>query len=218
MKKLGCLLLACLLSVSALAEGLTLRVVGMTSDGELIHELTADNGQKIYFTALEPMPYVQLEDVNFDGVSDIAVCVSAGASNAFFEFFVYDDGVYVQAAHDGQGYGLANYQLYPEQGMVMSQANNGHAGALHEWRLFCWQGTDLKLVRSAVSQNHAEYTMTDNTFVTTEYLHEYEITVRDHASLEGDVIWQTVVSDQAMLDSNVFEAESAALWQGIAGT
>ena len=215
MKKWLCLLLACLLPIAALAESLTLRVVGMTSDGSLIHELTTENGQRIYFTALEPSPEVWMEDVNFDGANDIVACVGAGASNMFFEFFVYEDGVYVQASHDGTGDGLCNYQLYPELNMVLTQANNGHAGALHEWRLFRWEGTSLQLIRSAVSQNRQEYDMTENAFVTTEYLSEYEITVRDHGGWEGEIIWQATVSESDMIDGWVFEQESAALWQGI---
>ena len=94
-KYLAILLLLCLL-LPAQAE-----IVGKTSNGEHIHAYTADNGQTIYFTALEPDPFITRQDVNFDGQEDLLVCVSAGASNGYFEFFVREDERYVQSSHDG---------------------------------------------------------------------------------------------------------------------
>jgi len=214
MKRLLIALVLCLLPLCAGAESLTTHIVGRTSEGEHIHQLIADNGQALYFTALEPAPFVQKEDVNFDGAPDIVVCVSQGASNGFFEFFVYDNGAYVQAMHEGLGYGLANYQLYPEKGLVLSQASNGHAGALHEWFLFRWRGTDLQLVSSAVSTELTESAFTDTAWTQTVYNDRYHITVMrygEHA-WEWEVVWQQVATVDDMLAGDIFDQERAALF------
>ena len=193
------------------------QIVGRTSEGEHIHQLMADNGQALYFTALEPEPFVKKEDVNFDGVPDIVVCVSSGASNGHFEFFVNDNGTYVQAAHDGMDAGLANYQLYPEQGAVLSQATAGHAGALHVWHLFRWQGTDLKMISSSVSDELSESTFTDTAWTQTVYSGLYEVTVMHYGEnvWDWEVVLQKVVTEDDMIAGDIFEEERIALWQGL---
>lgn len=217
MKRLLLLLLLCLLPCLAAAETLPARAVGRTSEGENIFELIADNGQALYFTSIEPAPFVKKEDVNFDGVPDIVVCVSSGASNGYFEFFVNNNGQYVQAAHDGMGAGLANYQLYPEQGAVFSQASAGHAGALHVWHLFRWQGTDLQLVSSAVSDELTESTFTDISWTQTVYSGLYEVTVTHYGenAWEWEVVLQKTVTEEDIITGNIFEEERAILWQGL---
>lgn len=115
--------------LSPAAEGANASTVilGMTADWDYIHQYIAPNGQALYFTAVEEAPPITFRDVNFDGVTDIVIFVSMGASNFFTEFFVYDTaaGEYIRAEHRGIDYGLCNYQLYPEYGIVVSQANNG---------------------------------------------------------------------------------------------
>ena len=139
----------------AAAEGALVKV-GATNEGRGIFRYEADNGQALYFLALEPV--IRYEDVNFDGVQDIVVSTVMGASNFFYEFFVRDGDEYVLAEHVGAEYGLCNYELYPDQGLVLSAQNNGYAGALFDRHLFRWEGATLTLVRSAVS---SEYSTTE---------------------------------------------------------
>ena len=142
-------LFAFLLPLTASCEAMRLpviQIVGHTGDGEYIHAYMADNGQTVHFTAPDENPSVTLEDVNLGGIPDLICTTSAGVSNAFCEFFVYQDGVYVQAEYPGMSYGLCNNVLYPEYGLVFSHDNNGFAGALFEDCLFTWDGTDLRFL------------------------------------------------------------------------
>lgn len=208
MKKILLALILLCMAFSAQAE-----IVGRTSEGEFIHSYTADNGQLIYFTALEDEPFIEKADVNFDGLEDLVVCVSAGASNGFFEFFVYDGENYVQASHDGIGYGICNYQLYPEKGLVLSHANNGFAGALHEACLFKWDGTNLKMIRRAVSDLDSEYIWYDDGYALRSYDNRLRVTVGMYnASGEWEVVLEESVS---LTDEGWYAREEAIFWQGL---
>lgn len=66
------------------------------------------------------------------------IITSQGASNEYCEFFVLSDGRYVMANHYGMEYGLPNYKLYPEKGIVSIYANNGNGGSLYEENLLRW--------------------------------------------------------------------------------
>lgn len=189
-------------------------IVGRTSNGENIHAYTAGNGQTIYFTSLEEDPFIQQEDVNFDGTDDLIVCVSAGASNGYFEFFVWDRQQYVQSSHDGMGYGVCNYQLFPEKGLVLSHANNGFAGMLHEWCLFRWEGTELKMIRRAVSDLDSEYIWYDDGYALRSYDDRARVTVRLYnASMDE---WETALEESVSLqEESWLSREEAAFWQGL---
>ena len=202
------LLLLCLL-VPAQAE-----IVGETSSGEHIHAYTADNGQVIYFTALEDEPFIEKADVNFDGVEDLVVVVSAGVSNAFCEFFVFDGEKYVQAAHDGMPYGICNYSLYPEKGLVFSHANNGFAGAMHENRIFRWEGTNLQQVAYATAEMQSEYIWYENGYVLYSYNDRLQVTVRVYN--DQTETWETTMDEVVFLDEySWLDREQKALWQGL---
>lgn len=143
------------------------KIVGTTGDGDFIHVFEADNRQNLYFTAMEEYPYILREDVNFDGMNDYVVHVTLGASNFFSEFFVRQGDNYVRAEHPGIDYGVCNYSLIPERGYVVSRANNGSAGALHETCIFQWNGTKLHLVRQAVAEERTEWESFSDRFVET---------------------------------------------------
>ena len=194
----------------------TAQIVGRTSDGDYIHTYAAPNGQTIYFTALESEPNVIMRDVNFDGQEDLVVMTVMGASNFFCEFFVFDNGQYVQAKHEGLGYGLCNYELYPESGIVGSHADNGYAGALHEDFLFRWEGTNLRLIRQGSSEELTETKFGDEAYTVTTYRNRLHIMIRDYSSgdYEGTVLWDNIVELDDM-DAAMFGQEKAVLWQGI---
>ena len=208
MKKVLLTLLLLCVAFSAQAE-----IVGQTSDGEYIHAYTADNGQVIYFTALEEAPFVEKADVNFDGALDLVACVGQGASNYFFEFYVWDGSRYAYAPHEGIGYGLCNYRLYPEKGLVLSHANNGFAGALHEVCLFKWEGTALQMIRRAVSDLDSEYIWYDDGYALRSYDNRLHVTVSG-CTLSGE--WETLLEENVSLaDDSWYAREESALWQGL---
>lgn len=190
--------------------------VGRTSEGDHIMQYTADNGQQIYFTTIEPQPVVKMQDVNFDGQNDVVVFVAMGASNHFCEFFIFANGQYHQAWHDGIGNGLCNYTLLPELRIVQTQANNGYAGALHETCLFRWEGNDLKLIRRAVSKERMEAEHSGDRYTLHTHMDEVRVTVRDYSSgeYEGELMWEETVKLDGS-EKKAFETEHQMLWQGI---
>jgi len=191
-------------------------IVGRAVNGDYIMACDAPNGQRLYFTSIEKKPVIKMEDVNFDGVADIVVFTAMGASNHFCEFFVCDDGQYRMAEHDGAEHGLCNYHLMPEKGLVVTQANNGSAGALHDHCIFRWDGGNLRLIRRAVSKELTETDWQQDRYTTITYLQKLRVTIRDYTGdeYEGKVIWEEIVE----LDGTVpdfFERENEALWAGL---
>lgn len=193
-------------------------VLGRTADWYYIHQYTAPNGQNIYFTALEENVHLIYEDVNFDGFQDIVVHSVMGASNFFSEFFVYSPTYadYVRVVNDSGEDRLCNYQLYPEYGLVGTQANNGNAGLLHVWNLYQWEGNELIRIRSAVSDEWTEDSFEGQTYTSTIHGDTLHITVRDHTNAnEESVLWELIIPKEDTDYRDVFNEETEALWQGI---
>ncbi len=182
-----------------------------------IHQYIAPNGKPIYFAALQREPHITFEDVNFDGWEDIVVLTISGATNAFYEFFVYDPAQdeYLQACHLEEENGLCNYVLYPEAGIVGSHGNNGSAGAEHEDYLYRWEGETLKLIRSSVSENLTVTDFRPGVLTTTIYTDMLHITVRDHMNGEHTILWEQTISREDADFTDIFAKEEEALWQGI---
>jgi len=196
--------------------------VGMSYNGDSIYSWLAPNEQTLYFTALED-PLIKFEDVNFDGHEDVVIFISRGASNFFTEFFVWDDGQYVYAKHPGLEHGICNYHLYPEYGIVHSDAQNGSAGAEHEDVLLRWEGTDLQVIRRAVSENATEMTWFSDGGGYTMHtdLQNLHVRVWDYTANvpEGELIYETIISHQSIESgeayTRLFAGEQEALWRGI---
>lgn len=129
-----------LLAAPACAE-----VVGRAGN-DYIHRWVAPNGQELYFVSMEEDPFVQMKDVNFDGVEDVVVITFRGAANFGVEFFVWDGGAYVPVEHPGADR-LVNYELYSELALVETGANDGLAGMLGDRQLWRWDGAKMTLVR-----------------------------------------------------------------------
>ncbi len=171
MKKRLCSLLLVLLLLPAAAPAEVVGREGMYGD-EYIHRIEAPNGQALYYLSKEEEAFVSYRDVNFDGMEDIVVISSQGASNTWFLFFVWDGENYVRAGWDaGDDTGLPNYELLAGDGLVLASCNDGWAGGLHHRWLYRWEGTDLRLVRSAVSEEYQEMAVDGQTgaVVTTTY-------------------------------------------------
>ena len=156
------------------------------------------------------------QDVNFDGRNDLVFYTSMGASNAWCEFFVFDGVRYHYVEHPGSEYGLPNYELHPQQGLVSTHANNGSAGALHENCLFRWEGNQLKLIRRAVGEEYKETDYQADRYVETTWNDRIRFRVyhQSEETGEGTVVFEEI---SGLTDSitGVFERENAALWQGL---
>lgn len=218
MKKWLVYLFALLLCLPAQAEQNT-NVLGCMPDGEYIHQYAAQNGQLLWFTALEENPYVKYEDVNFDGREDIVIFTIRGASNFFTVFYIYDaqTDMYVMATHPGDENGICNYILHPELGIVESQANNGSAGANHEFRLYRWEGTQLQCIRTALSEELTESVHRDGVYTVTTYTGMLHMTVRDHTLGDWDssLVWEKTIVVEEEAYHAAHAEEMAALWQGL---
>lgn len=206
--------------LSALQNGAAQRTTILTQESvdRYIHQYIAPNGKPVYFSAALREPIVSFDDVNFDGSMDIVALIISGVSNAYYAFFVYNpqtDAYERALLLDGEE-ALRNYQLHPDRRVVVSQGSNGAAGALHETYLYRWEGSALKLVRSAVSEDLTVMEFDDHRFTTTLYDGLLHMTVRDHQQGgEGDILWEKTIplEDSKLLD--VLEEEEAALWQGL---
>lgn len=217
MKRLCCLLAALVLLPSC---GLAAVVGhdGMYAD-RYIHRIEAPNGQALYYLSTEEEETVLWKDVNFDGTEDMVVYSAHGAANFWSLFFVWDGNAYVRAGWDaGDDAGLPNYELLPEDGLVLAGCNDGLAGGLHRRWLFRWEGTDLRLVRMAVSE-HAQETAIDaqtGALVTTTDNGRLRVRVTEPDGQGGmRVLWEGAVTlEQAANDPQAFAQEDAAFWQG----
>ncbi|HIU07307.1 MAG TPA: hypothetical protein IAD48_02040 [Candidatus Limiplasma pullistercoris] len=219
MKKRLCSLLLVLLLLPAAAPAEVVGREGMYGD-EYIHRIEAPNGQALYYLSKEEEAFVTYRDVNFDGMEDIVVISVQGASNTWFLFFVWDGENYVRAGWDaGDDTGLPNYELLAGDGLVLASCNDGWAGGLHHRWLYRWEGTDLRLVRSAVSEEYREMAVDGQTgaVVTTTYNDRMSVCVIEPGDEGGQrVLWEGIVTqEQAASDPQAFAQEEAAFWQGI---
>lgn len=92
---------------------------------------------------LEDGEICSFEDVNFDGHDDLVLVTLAGASNACYTFYLWDEETGGYEWFGGED--LWNYQLYPNQRIVLSNATSGWAGLLHENRVYGWDETGRAL-------------------------------------------------------------------------
>ena len=212
-------LLAALVLLAAPASG---EIVGVTPQEEYIHRYTAPNGQEIYYVSREDeWATVQQADVNFDGHDDLVFLITLGASNGFFEFYLWEDGQYVLAGRNAlHDEGLPNYTLLPEQKLVSTYHQIGWAGLLREEHVFRWKGSDLELVRYAVSENQKTAVFEDDVFVTIENNDLVHVCVFEcrygEEGREDAVIFEQIVSMKEGFDEQaLMDAQEQALWNGL---
>ncbi len=190
------------------------QIVGTTAQGDYICAYQASSGQTIYFVSMEADPFVTFDDVNFDGREDIVVTTARGATNCYYEFFVWTPGGYVRAEHPGVD-GIANYGLYAAGEYVLSSVNAGNAGALYEDCLFTWDGTELHLIRRATSDNLREYRTEGGAFVTVLHDRKIDLTVYGYAA-DGEVtILHQEVIDMNRMGPELLEEMEQRLWDGL---
>ena len=177
MKKFVILLAAMLLiALPALAEIQPAAVpVGeqLTTDGDNIIIVRVDfsGAEKeipsvytaVYSTwLLDDGSLCNMQDVNFDGHDDLVITTIAGASNAAYTFYLWNEETGSFEWFGGED--LWNYQLYPAQRMVQSHGTSGWAGLLHSDVVYAWDetGRQLKPVRSSEWDTLSEFTSEQN--------------------------------------------------------
>lgn len=201
------------------ADAQSTTVLGATADWWYIHEYIAPNGQRICFTGMEDQADVYFEDVNFDGIEDIVAVSVRGANNFFSEYFVYDPdaGEYVRAVTDSDEERLCNVQLHPESGLVVTYTNAGSAGLTHVWNIYRWEGTNLTLLRSAVSDEWVEDISEGQTYTQIIHGDTLHVTVRDHTlgSYDDCIVWEVILPKDDIDFESLYKQELEALWQGI---
>lgn len=215
-------LLLCLLSALLLAAPAAGEIVSKTPQQAYIHRYIAPNAQEIYYVSREKeWATVRQEDVNFDGHDDLVFLITLGASNGFFEFWVFDGTQYVLAGRNAlTDDGMPNYALHEEQGLVSTYHQMGWAGLLHEAHIFRWEGNDLRLVRYAVSENHRSSVFEGDVFVTIEnndlvHMRVFECRYGEDERTD-EVIYERIVSRKEGFDEQALLQEMRqALWKGL---
>ncbi len=174
------------------------------------------DGHAIHFISEWDAPVITWEDVNFDDMADIVVMVNQGTSNAYYEFFIWEDGEYVYAERDTAGY-LANYQLMPEYGLVQCTGTSGMAGMLFQTDIYRWEGTKLVRVRSAVSDYLEETVWDEDSFTTVSWNEKFRLVVRDYTqdAYEGQVTWEKICPLADMENGLWDQQMESALWNGL---
>ena len=213
MKAKGFILLSAAIMISmCLAITASAEIVGRTADG-YIHRYTADNGQEIYFVSIEEDAPVKYDDVNFDGHPDLAVVTALGASNAYYEFYVWNGSEYEYAEHWAEK--IINYELADGQYLV-SRSNDGNAGALFHAEICVWDGNVLKTIRTMVSEEETSIVWEGRIRTQTMNLDRLHVTLWEADSLAGEaaVLWEKTY-EPFPEDPAVFDEIEAHLWEGL---
>lgn len=212
------LTLALCLLIPAAASAEVLGTAGMYGDQRIV-TVEAPNGQTLYVLSMEEEPHVEYADVNFDGREDVVVLTSQGASNGFYQFFVYNGETYERVVWNaGEDMGIPNYVLYPETGLVGARVHEGMVGLMHHEWLFRWEGTQLSCVRYAQGAPYSE-TIDAETGVVTTLQDDHRVTLRvlePRTDGADAVLWEEThaITDEAALTA-ALDAEQAALWEGL---
>lgn len=177
MKRLIAVMVCLLLPLLCLAEGMPDFEGILSEEGEYLRRYIAPDGQEIMYTSMSDDEYVYAEDVNFDGVDDLVALTMLGASNCGYTFFVSTPDGYQLVMTDEMMY---NYQLLPGQQAVMTDLDEGWAGALCRMAVYVWDGYELRLVRTAVSEAD-------------ETREKLRMSVTDLTGAEPFIVWQAEV-------------------------
>ena len=212
------------LCLAAMATGAAADVVGtegMYGD-QYIHRILAPNGQELYYTAKEKDEWMQIKDVNFDGVDDIVVTTALGAGNAFYAFFVWDGEKYVRATYNaGEDTGIANYELYPELGLVYAGSSDGFAGALHHRYLYRWEGAELLCMRMAIAEEHTQWDFDSASGVTLAtqdgriHARVLEPVYSETDGRRDEVLWEEIVTLEDYERLEIQKQEDEMLWSSL---
>ena len=130
----------------------------------------------------------EMQDVNFDGREDLVIVTAAGASNATYTFYLWNEETGGFEWFGGED--LWNYQLYPAQGLVQSHATSGWAGLLHSDTVYAWDesGRNLVPVRSSEWDTLTEITSEQNgEYMRYNEMHDDSMLVETYVDYENDI-------------------------------
>ena len=187
-------------------------IVGRTADG-YIHRFTADNGQEIYFVSTSKEAFVQYDDVNFDGHQDLAVATVLGASNTWYEFYLWNGNEYEYAERWTAD--IVNYELADGK-YVLSRSNDGSAGMLFHAQICVWDGNVLKPIRTMVSEEENTIVWEGRIKTETLNLDRLQVTVWELSDPVGaaEVLWEKTY-EPLPEDPAVFEEMERHFWEGL---
>ena len=188
-------------------------IVGRTSDG-YIHRWTADNGQEIFFVSNTEEPMVEKDaDVNFDGHPDLAIVTFLGASNAYYEFYIWNGSEYEYA--ERQTGEIVNYSLADGKYLV-SRSNDGSAGMLFHAQICVWDGSVLKSIRTMVSEEETSIVWEGRIGTQTTNLDRLHAVVWQTDGLVGEatVLWEKTY-EPFPEDPGASDEMEAHLWDGL---
>lgn len=198
--------------VLALFHTANAEVVGRTADG-CIHRYIADNGQEIYFVSLEEDAMVRYDDVNFDGHPDLVAVVALGASNARYEFYLWNGSEYAYA--DRWTDDIVNYELVDGKYLV-SRRDDGNAGMLFKTQICVWDGNVLKPLRTMVSEEETVIEWNGRIMTKTMNLDRLHVTLWEAEDPVGaaEVLWEKTY-EPLPEGREFFEETEARLWDGL---
>ena len=81
--------------------------------------------------------------------------------------------------------------------------------------LYRWEGTNLKLVRSAVSDEWSEEIFEGQTYTNIIHGDTLHVTVCDYTGYDAIVLWEIIITKEDAEYRDIFTEEQEALWQGI---
>ena len=188
-------------------------IVGRTYDG-YIHRWTAGNGQDLYFVSNTEEPLVETDkDVNFDGHPDLAVVTVLGASNAYYDFYLWNGGEYEYAERSAGD--IVNFELVDGRYLV-SRRNDGSAGALFHTEICVWDGSVLKSIRTMVSEEETSIDWKGRIQTLTTNLDRLHVTLWQTDGLAGEaaVLWEKTY-DPFSENPDAFDEMESHLWDGL---
>ena len=208
MKRLLALALCAAMCLTGAACSETVGKTGMYNENSILR-CVAPNGQELYYLGQWVAERVEprLEDVNFDGMDDVVVMTARGATNGWEQYFVWNGESYEHAAWNwGCDTGLPNAVLHADGKLLETCETDGWAGLLHRKAIYRWEGTELVMIRCAVSEE-------------TEDGQGVRLRVYEAEYGEGErvdrVVWERSATLEECSDGTVLDEENATLWDGL---
>lgn len=204
-------MLTLILALTLCCAGACAQTLNPAQDDTYVCVHQTPDGQNVYYVAsaaaLEVEPLY--DDVNFDGVPDLALCAARGASNVGYALFVNVDGEYAYVQNPSDGGLFYNFRLYPEQKRIVSSLSSGYAGALFERALFAWDDAyTLSCVRTAVSDFAQDSTFVDEkTTVVTDFTRLHIVVMNQ----DGSIPFERTLTLDEMDDAMYAQIESIFL-------
>ncbi len=181
-------------------------------DGDFYIQRLHIQGQDLFFTSMEEEISTLEMDVNFDGKADLLLTTRMGASNLGQLIYLATDEGY-QPASCGLVWNLG---LDEERKLLISEINNGMAGALRDFSVYRWDGLTPVKVRDGSSCEKEEFVSTAEGYEIIHYNRVLTRRIWDYTSGEpnGSLIWEDEITVDEM-NREQYEAFHQALLQGL---